>query len=610
MTHESNGQTVTYFPGRQEPTRTPTSGNLKEFDPFFPAVLSGRQTTADVTSRPAAGSNIPLGLRRWFAIAFVSFIVAVAIALEVALSFSKRNKGWGTSQSRSSQDGILHFVYTLPPIAIAMIIVTGWKSTDQGIKKMQPYIDLAHGNAAAEKSLLLDYTSSPDIIVWMSAFANRHYLVAVSALVLLFSLAAQPLSGALFVVRDIWFTFPGVPVDSVRVVGLNPDASNLAPFVTAAGFAESKALYNVSMPAFVKSNWLVADFNVLPIRQQFKNGTVIVNTTAIDTSANCVKADSVRVSAADTGSFTLVNLAVSGSGCASTFSVDTSSSTQFGVTSLNCGPLPATQKPVAFWVMDVTTATSSSPTVAVAICTPRMRILRATASVDIYTGLLPGVAERTDDPYTIHNNVTDAPLNGNPLNGIFFELPADADEVQRGRISAITQGLPSAILQMSAQPGGGGTAGLIEKSGEKFAQLADQVYTLYLTLVAKEMYFITSGSSTLSSEVRTWQKRLCMSEPATHILAVGLFVLAITASLVHIAHARLRAPVTLAHDPGTLATALALASGHEHMPDARSVLKKRRFRIDPQTGLLVEEGQQGFEDAISPDPRQSRFIVG
>ncbi|KZV80012.1 hypothetical protein EXIGLDRAFT_733809 [Exidia glandulosa HHB12029] len=162
---------------------------------------------------------------------------------------------------------------------------------------------------------------------------------------------------------------------------------------------------------------------------------------------------------------------------------------------------------------------------------------------------------------------------------------------------------------MAKQPGNVGVAGLFANGGDAFAKLSDQVYTMYLTLVAKEMYFIPSTTTTLNSEARTWQKRLWMSEPAAHILAVGLLVLAVAAAIIQVAHARLRAPVTLAHDPGTLATALALASGHEHMPDARVVLSKRRFRIDPTTGRLVEEGQKGFEDAWSPDPRQTSFLV-
>lgn len=238
-----------------------------------------------------------------------------------------------------------------------------------------------------------------------------------------------------------------------------------------------------------------------------------------------------------------------------------------------------------------------------------MRIIHATANVDIYTGLLAGVIEQPDNPYAIHNNVTDAPLNGAPLNGLAFNLGNNVDDFQRGRIAAVTSGLPGAIIQVAQQPGNVGVQGLFLNGGDAFAKISDQVYTLYLTLVAKEMYFIASNATTLQSEVRTWQKRLWMSGVATHILAVGLLVLALTSAFVHVAHARLRAPVTLAHRPGTLATALALASGHEHMPDARVVLSKRRFRIDPTTGRIVEQGQKGFEDAISPDPRQTGFLV-
>lgn len=576
----------------------------KENEPFFPVPLAAQDRTPTTVPQATQNSQIPMGLRMWFAASLIALMVSVAIALEVALSFSNRQKGWATSQVKSRQDGILHFAYTLPPIIIAMIIVTGWKTTDLGIKKMQPYIDLAHGNAAAEKTLLLDYTSTPEVIVWLSAALNKHYLVAVSALVVLFGLAAQPLAGALFVVRDTWFSYPNIPVQSVRIVGLNPDLTNLAPFVTAAGFAESKALYNISTPAFVQSNYVVADFDVLPVRNIWSNGTILVNTTAISTTANCVKADSVQVSL-NNGAFTVT---ATGSGCSLSSVITTTSTTQFGSTMVTCGSLPDTQKPVAFWLVD-SSASTTSPSTAVAFCTPSMRIIHATANVDIYTGLLAGVIEQPDNPYAIHNNVTDAPLNGAPLNGLAFNLGNNVDDFQRGRIAAVTSGLPGAIIQVAQQPGNVGVQGLFLNGGDAFAKISDQVYTLYLTLVAKEMYFIASNATTLQSEVRTWQKRLWMSGVATHILAVGLLVLALTSAFVHVAHARLRAPVTLAHRPGTLATALALASGHEHMPDARVVLSKRRFRIDPTTGRIVEQGQKGFEDAISPDPRQTGFLV-
>lgn len=106
-----------------------------------------------------------------------------------------------------------------------------------------------------------------------------------------------------------------------------------------------------------------------------------------------------------------------------------------------------------------------------------MRIIHATANVDIYTGLLPAVSEQKDNPYTIHNNVTDAPLNGAPLNGIAFNLTqTDVDDFQRARIAAVTNGLPSAIFEMAKQPGNVGLPGLFTNGGDAFAKLSDQVY--------------------------------------------------------------------------------------------------------------------------------------
>jgi len=47
---------------------------------------------------------------------------------------------------------------TLPPVIVAMVIVALLTWTDIEIKKMQPYIDLVHGDSPPQRSLLLDYT--------------------------------------------------------------------------------------------------------------------------------------------------------------------------------------------------------------------------------------------------------------------------------------------------------------------------------------------------------------------------------------------------------------------------------------------------------------------
>jgi hypothetical protein len=48
-----------------------------------------------------------------------------------------------------------------------------------------------------------------NFIVWISAFWNQHFLVAIATLVALGSLVFQPLGAATLTVRDTWWTHPG-----------------------------------------------------------------------------------------------------------------------------------------------------------------------------------------------------------------------------------------------------------------------------------------------------------------------------------------------------------------------------------------------------------------
>lgn len=57
---------------------------------------------------------------------------------------------------------------TLPPTIVAMIIIGLWSWTNIEIQRMQPYIDLAHGNAKSETTLLLDYTRTKCVTMAIS----------------------------------------------------------------------------------------------------------------------------------------------------------------------------------------------------------------------------------------------------------------------------------------------------------------------------------------------------------------------------------------------------------------------------------------------------------
>jgi len=113
-----------------------------------------------------------------------------------------------------------------------MVIVALWAWVNIEIQRMQPYIDLVHGNAPAERSLLLDYTRLKCVnllrllssrvhvypflskfFVWISAFSNHHYMVAVITLAALLALVLEPLCASIFIVKDTWWgpdrQFPG-----------------------------------------------------------------------------------------------------------------------------------------------------------------------------------------------------------------------------------------------------------------------------------------------------------------------------------------------------------------------------------------------------------------
>lgn len=111
---------------------------------------------------------------------------------------------------------------------LVQVLVALWAWIDIEIKKMQPYIDLVHGDSPPQRSLLLDYTrtkyvvsffiSRPadhakftyfsNFVVWISAFWNQHYMVAIATLLVLLGLVFQPLAAAMFTVRDTWLAHP------------------------------------------------------------------------------------------------------------------------------------------------------------------------------------------------------------------------------------------------------------------------------------------------------------------------------------------------------------------------------------------------------------------
>jgi Protein of unknown function (DUF3433) len=61
--------------------------------------------------------------------------------------------------------------------------------------------------------------------IWLTAFFNRHYVVAVSSIMVLLALSFQPFSAVLFSVREVFMELPG-SAPMIIIPDLAPSFSN------------------------------------------------------------------------------------------------------------------------------------------------------------------------------------------------------------------------------------------------------------------------------------------------------------------------------------------------------------------------------------------------
>jgi hypothetical protein len=558
---------------------------------------------------------VPIPLRAWFWIPLVTFMILLAIGLEVALNFSNKNQGWATSAvAFATTTNVMHFVYTLPPVIVAMCIVAMWAWTDLEIKKMQPYIDLVHGDSPPQKSLLLDYTRTNNFVVWISAFWNRHYLVALATLIALLALVFQPLAAAMFIVKDTWWGPPAVNVTNLFAISLNegPTYSDLTAFLSAAGYASSSVLYNLGNPPFIYDVYTVAPFKLEFPFSLGSNPTVTANTTAIKTDPNChlmTTASTENVGGGWTNNATFNN-------CTFSYSVNKTTAHLFGTDVMpDCDGTgtPEYFRPVVLWFF---TYDTTPPQGSATFCTPNISLWDVTATVDITTGNLISVEEigpfNSNSPFSsISGNVTGPPMNGQAFNGIRFNLSI-TDQFVIARSNATDLELPGSIFQAASTGSGGLTAAFETNS---FVGMATMVYGVYLKLIAKTVYFLPVNEPILV-EVNSFEKRLWMTDIAVHIEAVALLVVALVGAFVQIVHYYSRRDLRLRHEPGTIASAVSigaetnlaqLLNGQQGEHDFIRALRDKKFRIDPRTMKIVMQGERGYEQAVSPNPRQSIF---
>jgi len=96
-----------------------------------------------------------------------------------------------------------------------------------------------------------------------------------------------------------------------------------------------------------------------------------------------------------------------------------------------------------------------------------------------------------------------------------------------------------------------------------------------------------------------------------------MLVLAIFGTIMQIWHRRQRQILFLGHEPGTIASAVSIGaqtgvgsvlSGRLGTKEMEAVLSDKRFRIDKESGKIVMDGEDGFENALSPTRTEFGFV--
>jgi hypothetical protein len=404
-------------------------------------------------------------------------------------------------------------------------------------------------------------------------------------------------------------------VSNLGVIGLNQDANfqDLTSFLSAAGFASSSVLYDLGDPPFLHDVYTVAPFKIPT--DVASNGTVFANTTAVKTEPNCHL--TTTVSTPVFGGSGWQNNATF-NGCTFSYTVNQSTPHLFGSNVFDdCVPGdPVWFQPIVLWFF---TYDTTPPQGSATYCAPAISLWEVAVTVDIATSNLTSVKEisplnaSSTSPFaSLSGNVTGAPLNGRAYNGIQFNLTG-ADQFVIARQNATDLQLPSSILQAAETSPGGLTTAFATNS---FTGMAVQVYTTYLKLIAKSVYFLPITDETIPVQVKSVQQRLWLSDVAVHIEAVALLVVAFVGAYIQLLHRHNRKDLNLLHEPGTIASAVSIGAqthlanlldGHQRQDGFLGVLQGKKFRIDPRTMKIIMQDEPGYEQATSPSVRQSFF---
>ena len=150
----------------------------------------------------------PFHLRRWTLSAFCAVIASLAMALGVLAFFSHQNNGISNASSKD------HYLWTYGPTAIFTLVAVYWNQIEYHTKQLQPWTAMRDGFQKASQSVLLDYTSTINIV------RHRNALPALGLLGTVLIKLVTVLSTGLLVMQNVDVTKQNAPLTITENFGI------------------------------------------------------------------------------------------------------------------------------------------------------------------------------------------------------------------------------------------------------------------------------------------------------------------------------------------------------------------------------------------------------
>ncbi|KIO25411.1 hypothetical protein M407DRAFT_25217 [Tulasnella calospora MUT 4182] len=580
-----------YTPGPGSPTKIPLVPPSRRQSSASGSIFAAERN-------PPPETFIPFYLRTWVVLSVAIGMIFLAAGVEIALYRSQLNQGW---RIRGIQLlGGINFLKSVVPVVLTVPISIFWVSVDRDIGQFQPYVALSKGRAPADRSLLLDYGQGRTNTI-LRSFHYGHWAVLLSSFVCMANLGLSSLASGLLTTHNAVIKTPSVTVQTVKTLGLDPDYVTLEYFNAAAGYSMAAAINNLTDPPFLfKGSWAIAEFKVPSPIGLGVNETIIVPSTAIESTAGCEPADSVSLtSAVGIGQ----NMTITGTwdGCTVTFGANHTGNDGYGVLPLSdcqTHPEPAPFRPVLFWMYSADLDKAE-----LTFCQPKIDLWNVVAEASLVTGTITNVT--LIDQNLPANNISGAPLNGIPFNGVEFDVAGENLYV-KARALSVQTGVAGAVYR-GADPFGGATA--VMQTDHGFLNITENVYTRFLALVAKSTYF-NDVETTVQTTITSYDVRLAVYPLAAHAFAAALTFIAILATINHFIHCRERSQTRIACAPTTIAGAVSTASyskfaaalqGGMNEDEIRAALAGRTYCISRRTWQI--EATDDVEDYHPPERR-------